>query len=377
MAFRLPQEYVRGSTGPPANISIELDYIAVLSQKSMDYFDRHSLAGDLSPQAEYVYGMKLLEELLNARINGGTIMRQTRKALQHISIAATLGFSFAQNKIGDMYLDGDITGKSTADAKKWYELAAEQGNPEAQFNLALVLEAEGDQDGRIMELTKSASTGYQWAIDELATISEQQMARSQVSGFLGKIKGFVQSAKSAVGAAAGSAVGGVSDALAAIQRKKDHIQEALETRAASIQKGAIGLARGPAGFAGGLLAGVADRLPMFGRDAKAAAGQLTQFSRNNRNRNKSLQLGQAYENVKAAGPIGLPSELDYAEARRRGEEQRLRLGQEGPAGAGGGAAPEFAISNEHNENENKEGSNSRTRKRKQRKHNRKNSRKQR
>ena len=52
--------------------------------------------------------------------------------------AAEQGDADAQNKLGDMYYDGEGVARDYAEARRWYRKAAEQGFADAQYNLRLI-----------------------------------------------------------------------------------------------------------------------------------------------------------------------------------------------------------------------------------------------
>lgn len=71
--------------------------------------------------------------------------------------------SYAQSFLGDMYFFGQGIKKDVIKARYWYEKAAEQGIPEAQFNLAVMYEngvadLKKDHD-KAMDLFEKACEG--------------------------------------------------------------------------------------------------------------------------------------------------------------------------------------------------------------------------
>ena len=62
------------------------------------------------------------------------------EAVKWYTLAADRGFADAQNNLGVCYENGNGVAKSYAEAVKWYKLAAEQGDPDAQVNLGLCYE---------------------------------------------------------------------------------------------------------------------------------------------------------------------------------------------------------------------------------------------
>ena len=62
------------------------------------------------------------------------------EAVKWYTLAADRGFADAQNNLGVCYENGNGVAKSYAEAVKWYKLAAEQGDSDAQVNLGLCYE---------------------------------------------------------------------------------------------------------------------------------------------------------------------------------------------------------------------------------------------
>ena len=62
------------------------------------------------------------------------------EAVKWYTLAADRGFADAQNNLGVCYENGNGVAKSYAEAVKWYKLAAEQGDSGAQVNLGLCYE---------------------------------------------------------------------------------------------------------------------------------------------------------------------------------------------------------------------------------------------
>ena len=58
-----------------------------------------------------------------------------KAALKKLKPLAEKGHAKAQNKLGEMYGNGEGVSHDYKEAFKWYRLSAEQGFPQAQFNL--------------------------------------------------------------------------------------------------------------------------------------------------------------------------------------------------------------------------------------------------
>jgi TPR repeat protein len=88
----------------------------------------------------------------------------------------------AQNRIGDAYLAGVGIAEDHAEAATWYKKAAEQGNSEAQYKLALLVDpGDGvtrDGAGAVELIRKAASQGN----------ADAKKRLDDITTMLGKIK---------------------------------------------------------------------------------------------------------------------------------------------------------------------------------------------
>ena len=108
-------------------------------------------------------------------------------------IKAEQGDAEAQNKVGEMYDNGEGVPQDFAGAVKWYRKAANQGHADAQYNLAMVCQGgrriydaqhndisvmhykgkgvpEHDMEEAVKWLRKAAEQGHAWAQCELGEI---------------------------------------------------------------------------------------------------------------------------------------------------------------------------------------------------------------
>lgn len=96
------------------------------------------------------------------------------EALRWYRVAAEQGDPNAQDNLGSMYLNGIGVPKDYAEAAKWYRKAAEQGLAVAQFNLALrYLHGNGveqDDGEAALWLLRATARGYTEAIAQLGTL---------------------------------------------------------------------------------------------------------------------------------------------------------------------------------------------------------------
>ncbi|MGB7433579.1 MAG: tetratricopeptide repeat protein [Ahrensia sp.] len=86
---------------------------------------------------------------------------------------AEAGDKAAQTLLAEIYSRGLGVAKNQAEAKKWYQLAAQQGVPEAEFRYGLILLAEGGEEkraqGRVL-MEKAAANGNALASFNLAQL---------------------------------------------------------------------------------------------------------------------------------------------------------------------------------------------------------------
>jgi uncharacterized protein len=66
------------------------------------------------------------------------IKKDFKAALKKLKPLAEKGHAKAQNKLGDMYVNGRGVSQDYKEAFKWYRLSAEQGNARGQYNLGVM-----------------------------------------------------------------------------------------------------------------------------------------------------------------------------------------------------------------------------------------------
>ena len=95
------------------------------------------------------------------------------EAVKWYTLAADRGFADAQNNLGVCYENGNGVAKSYAEAVKWYKLAAEQGDSDAQVNLGLCydlgLGVKQDYDKAVKWYRLAAEKGNADAQNNLGT----------------------------------------------------------------------------------------------------------------------------------------------------------------------------------------------------------------
>ena len=87
------------------------------------------------------------------------------KSTQYYKMAAEMGDAYAQSTLANAYTVGCDVEKSEALALFWYQRSAEQGNPHAQYEVAMRL---SDADGALLWLHSSAKQGFPTAMKELS-----------------------------------------------------------------------------------------------------------------------------------------------------------------------------------------------------------------
>ena len=71
-------------------------------------------------------------------VNGEDVLKDEAEAVRWFRLAAEQGNANAQFNLGVMYANGEGVLKDEAEALRWFRLAAEQGNANAQNNLGVM-----------------------------------------------------------------------------------------------------------------------------------------------------------------------------------------------------------------------------------------------
>ena len=87
------------------------------------------------------------------------------KSTRYYKMAAEMGDAYAQSTLANAYTIGRDVEKSEELAFFWYKQSAEQGNPHAQYEVAMRL---SDEDGALLWLHASAKQGFTTAMKELS-----------------------------------------------------------------------------------------------------------------------------------------------------------------------------------------------------------------
>ena len=105
-------------------------------------------------------------------------MHQFEQAFALFRQAADAGSAEAQYQLGNLYLQGRGTQKSADKAQYWFEQAAQQSHPGAQYGLAQALLAEDPEQARSL-LTAAAAQGYRSAKIQLERLAPSTKANKQ------------------------------------------------------------------------------------------------------------------------------------------------------------------------------------------------------
>ncbi|MBO7398826.1 MAG: sel1 repeat family protein [Clostridia bacterium] len=106
---------------------------------------------------------------------GWNIPQDLDRALRYLTVASESGDAISQFTLGFMYWSGRGTEPNLDEAYKWFLKAAEQGVPEAMYNVAKILltkDFEKNKSEAINWLRKSANAGYDTAYDMLSDLED-------------------------------------------------------------------------------------------------------------------------------------------------------------------------------------------------------------
>jgi TPR repeat protein len=113
--------------------------------------------------------------------DGQGVPQNDAEALKWYRLAADQGNAQAQANLGIMYEKGQGVPRNAAEAMRWYRLAADLGNPRAQSGLgAMYADGQGDYVNAYMWFTLSAAQGYQNGIKNRDKIAER-MTPAQIA----------------------------------------------------------------------------------------------------------------------------------------------------------------------------------------------------
>ena len=93
---------------------------------------------------------------------GQSVAQDSAEALRWYRLAADQGHASAQFNVGAMYLDGLTVPQDYAEAARWFRLAADQGDAEGQFNLGVIY----DEGKGVPQDRAEAARWYRLAADQ-------------------------------------------------------------------------------------------------------------------------------------------------------------------------------------------------------------------
>ena len=106
---------------------------------------------------------------------GWNIPQDLDRALRYLTVASESGEAISQFTLGFMYWSGRGTEPDPDTALKWFRKAADQGVPEAMYNVAKILlskDSEQNRDEAIRWLKRSSNAGYGAAYDMLSDLED-------------------------------------------------------------------------------------------------------------------------------------------------------------------------------------------------------------
>jgi hypothetical protein len=116
--------------------------------------------------------------------NGMGVPEDYAEAVKWYRLAADQGDADAQFSLGLMYNNGEGVLKNYAEAVKWFRLAADQGNVFAQYSLGLMYaNGEGVPENNVTAYAWwniAAASGYEDAIEN-RSIVEARMTPAQIA----------------------------------------------------------------------------------------------------------------------------------------------------------------------------------------------------
>ncbi len=106
---------------------------------------------------------------------GWNIPQDLDRALRYLTVASESGDAISQFTLGFMYWSGRGTEPDPDTALKWFRKAADQGVPEAMYNVAKILlskDFDQNRDEAVRWLKRSSNAGYDAAYDMLSDLED-------------------------------------------------------------------------------------------------------------------------------------------------------------------------------------------------------------
>ena len=107
---------------------------------------------------------------------GVNVEQDLDRAFRYLNVAAGSGDAMSQFLLGFMYWSGRGTEPDRDKALEWFLPAAEQGIPEAMYNVAKILlskDFEKNRDEAVRWLIRSSNAGYDAAADMLSDLRDE------------------------------------------------------------------------------------------------------------------------------------------------------------------------------------------------------------
>ena len=107
---------------------------------------------------------------------GWNIEQDLDRAFRYLTVAAKSGDAMSQFLVGFMHWSGRGTEPDEEKALEWFLPAAEQGIPEAMYNVAKLLlskDYEKNKDEAMGWLVRSSNAGYDAAADMLSDLEDE------------------------------------------------------------------------------------------------------------------------------------------------------------------------------------------------------------
>ncbi|ENJ4724607.1 sel1 repeat family protein, partial [Acinetobacter baumannii] len=151
---------------------MHIKYLIIFSVISLCTLNIIGCSKSLSPQNNNQSESSKLYEQGSKYFLGKNVPQDYQKAFSYFQMAAEQGLPIAQNDLAGMYSKGIGTSKNEEKAYYWYEKAAKNNFPEAQYNMGLMYDNGyyvNKNRSKALEFYKlSANQGYAKAQYNLA-----------------------------------------------------------------------------------------------------------------------------------------------------------------------------------------------------------------
>lgn len=145
--YELGLLYQKGESSLKADTQSAIDWLKDSAKTGLEkadkslnnlYANRDNIADMLQDKADkagelFDQGVTAGKDLWNQMMNSG-VAKDTEKAVEWITKAASAGNAAAQNKLGEMYLNGTGVQKDKQAAASWFKKACDNGNADGCSN---------------------------------------------------------------------------------------------------------------------------------------------------------------------------------------------------------------------------------------------------